>query len=141
MDHVEGSYRNVAAATVKPVIGGPRTWLAPHEFSLISFDNSGYRQPLPPALGDLPLHLDHDGYFSVNGSLDLTVSPPQTSLAPVSHCNESTFRPLITDITGFSGENSHTTPNPHSGYLDADTISKGTRARSERRSYHCREPG
>ena len=114
----------VAAALVTPVIGKASRPLALPEFSLISFDKSGYRQPLPPGLGDLPLYLDDDGYFSVNGSMDFRLVSPHTALTPVSHDNESTFCPLTTDIPGFSGENPDITPDPHVGHLNADTISK-----------------
>ncbi|PUU74668.1 hypothetical protein B9Z19DRAFT_1110520, partial [Tuber borchii] len=140
MDHVTQSYRSVAA-TVNPVIGGPSTPLALQEFSLISFDNSGYRQPLPPGLGDLPLYPDDDGYFSINGSLDSTDFSPQTTLASISHDNQSTFNPMITDILGFPAESPHVTPDPHSAHLNADTVCSGSRARSESRRYCCREPG
>ncbi|PUU80018.1 hypothetical protein B9Z19DRAFT_1192157 [Tuber borchii] len=139
MDHVKHR-KTVDAAPVEPAIGEPSTPLALYEFSLISFDQSGCRQPLPPGLGNLPLYLDHDGYFSVNGSLDLTVFSLHTTLARVSYYNESTFCFLVTDISSFSVENPHVTPNPNSDHLDTNTISR-TQARFERRSYHCSEPG
>ena len=107
-----------------PVIGKPSTPLALQEFSLISFDKFGYRQPLPPGLADLPLYLDDDGYFSVNGSLDFTHFSPHTALAPISDDSHFTIRRLITDVPDFSGENPHVTPAPHSGRLDADPISR-----------------
>ena len=106
------------------MIGAPSTPLALQEFSLISFDKSGNRQLLPPGLGDLPLYVDDDGYSSVTGSIEFTLLSPHTALAAVSHDNQSTFHPLITDIPGFSGENPQGTPDPNLGYLNVDTISR-----------------
>lgn len=114
--------RAIAAAPVKPVIGESSVPLAVCEFSLISFDKSGHRQPLPSGLGDLPLYPDDDGYFSVNGSLDFTLFSPHTALAPIGNHNHSTIRHLASDIPGFSGENPHVTSDPHSGHSNADTI-------------------
>ena len=119
------SYRTdtstVAAAPVKPLIGEVSIPLAHNEFSLVPFDGSGYPQPLPPTLGDLPLYPDDDGFFSVNGPLDLTAFS-RTPLAPVNQDNHSAICPLITDTPGFSCENSDITPGRHQCYLNDDAI-------------------
>ena len=94
--------------------------LAGIEFSLVSFDGSGYPQPLPPTLGDLPLYPDDDGFFSVNGPLDLSAFS-RTPLAPVNKDNHSAI-PLITDTPGFPCENSDITPDGHQCYLNDDAI-------------------
>lgn len=119
-------YTTVTAALVKPVIGGlcTSTPLALKEFSLVSWDKSGYRQPLPPELGDLPLHLDDDGYFSVNGTLDFTVLSLQTPIPPVSSDNQYTIHRLSSDLPGFSGENAHFTLDLDLRSLCDDTISR-----------------
>lgn len=131
------------------------------EFTLVTFDNFGYRQPLPQGLGNLPLYPDQDGIFSVNGPLDLTVSSSHETRAPVNCDNQSTICPLSTSIPGFSGQNLQVTPNRHLHHL-YDNISRlvpsttsrascysflselfcsGPQARSKKRSYLCREPG
>ena len=92
--------------------------LAGQEFTLVSFDKFGYPEPLPPILDVLPLYPDDDGFFSVNGPLDLTAFSPRTALAPVNHDNHSMIRPLISGIPGTPGENSHITPDHHQHYLN-----------------------
>jgi len=98
--------------------------LADQEFTLVSFDKFGYPEPLPPILGALPLYPDHDGFFSVNGPLDLTVFSPRTALASVGHNNHSMIRPLIGDLPGTPGKNSHITPDHYQHYLNDDVISR-----------------
>jgi len=114
----------VAAAPVKPLIGGVTTSLAGQEFSLVSFDKSGYPQPLPPGLGDLPLYSDDDGFFSVNGPLDVGVFSPHIKFAPVNHGNHSTIPSSITSITGITGECSHIAPDGHPCLSNDDAISR-----------------
>ena len=115
---------SVAAAPVKPVIGRASPPLADYELALVSFDEFGYPEPLPPILGALPLYPDNDGFFSVNGPLDLIVFFPRTALTPVNHDNHSTIRPLISDIPGTPGQNSHITPDHHEHYLNGKAISR-----------------
>jgi len=109
--------------------GKARDWrsdcaLADQEFTLVSFDKFGYSQPLPPILSALPLYQEDDGFFSVNGPLDLTVFSPRTALAPVGHDNHSMIRPLIGDIPGTDGENVHIAPDHHQHYLNDGVISR-----------------
>jgi len=94
------------------------------EFSLVSFDQSGFPLPLPPALGDLPLYLEEDGFFSVNGSLDLAVFYPRTVpvLAPVNHDNHSTISRFISEIPSFPGLSSRTNRDRHLRSVGDDTI-------------------
>ena len=73
----------MATAPVKPLIGGASAPPEGHELNLVSFDKPGYPQLLLQELGDLPLYLDNDGFFSVNGLLGFTVFSPRTELAPV----------------------------------------------------------
>ena len=93
----------VSATLVKPVIGRASTPLELHEFSQVSFDKFGYPQPLPPGLGGLQLYPDNDGFFSVNGPLDLTVLSPHAAPALVNTDSHFSILPLITGIPGFSG--------------------------------------
>ena len=76
----------------------------PYDFSLVSFDKFGNLDPLPAGLGDLPLYLNHDGFFSVNRPLDLTVPSP-TAVTSVNHDSHPAIQPLISNIPAFSGEN------------------------------------
>jgi len=92
------------------------------EFSLVSFDQSGFPLPLPPALGDLPLYPDDDGFFSVNGPLDLAVFYPPTVLAPVNHDNHSTISRFINEIPGFPGLSSVTKRDRHLCSVDDDVV-------------------
>ncbi|RPA91151.1 hypothetical protein L873DRAFT_1848401 [Choiromyces venosus 120613-1] len=52
---------------------------APHGFTLVCFDESGKLLDLPAGLGDLPLHPDQDGWYSVLGSWDGTTDIPETA--------------------------------------------------------------
>ena len=113
----------VAATLVKPVIGEASPPHTLPEFSLISFDKSGNREPLPPGLGNLPLYLEDEGYFSVNGALDFTLFSPHTALAPVSYDIQPTIHPMINNIPHFSCESQHIAPDRHPYYLNDDTIS------------------
>ena len=93
---------------------------APHEFSLVSSDKFGNPQPLPSGLGNLPLYLDHDGFFSVNGPLDLTVDSARTAVTLVNH---DAIQPLITNIAGFSDANPRVAPD-HYQYINDDGINR-----------------
>jgi len=95
---------------------------APHHFSLLSFDKFGNLEPLPAGLGDLPLYLDHDGFFSVNGPLDLTV-PSRTAVTLVDHDSHPAVRPLITNIPGFSREKPQIAPD-YCQPINDDAISR-----------------
>jgi len=130
-------HNTVAAAPVKPVIGGVSASLAGQEFTLVSFDKFGYPEPLPPILSALPLYQEDDGFFSVNGSLDLT---PRTALAPVNHNNYSMIRPLISDIPSTPGENSHIPPDHHQHYLNDDVISRFATPLPSRSTYYASLP-
>lgn len=125
----------VSATPVKPVIGRASTPLALYGFSQVSFDKFGHPQPLPPGLGDLPLYPDNDGFFSVNGPLDLTVFSPHAAPALVNTDNHSSILPLITSIPGFSGENPKIIPNNDSHYLDGNAIGRFVPSRLLHSSY------
>ena len=105
-----------------PEVGTGTALIAPPEFGLVSFDKFEYPQLLPSGLGDLPLYPDRDGFFSVNGSLDLPVFSSHESLTPADNDNYSTLHPLITDIPGFSGESPQRTPDCHSRDLNDQAI-------------------
>jgi len=113
----------VVAAPVRLAITQTRTLLVPHAFSLVSSDKFGNPLPLPTGLGNLPLYLDHDGFYSVNGPHDLTVNPPYAELAPANHDNHFMIYPLLTDSPGFSGENAEVIPD-HRQYRNDNAISR-----------------
>lgn len=52
-------------------------------------------QPLPPGLGNLPLYLNEDGFYSVNGPLDLRARPPCAGVTPANHDSDSTIGTMI----------------------------------------------
>ncbi|KAG0637819.1 hypothetical protein HOY80DRAFT_1023538 [Tuber brumale] len=108
--------------------GGTSSRLTTHELRLVSFDKFGKPQPTPAELGDLPLYLDEDGYYSVN------------AVAPADPGSNSTIQPLINDISGFSCGSLRISPSHPHHYLGNDTTSGGSRASSGRRSYFCGEP-
>ena len=116
---------NPVTGTAAPVgpITQTRTLPAPRGLSLVSSDKLGNPLPLPTGLGDLPLYLDHDGFYSVNGPLDLTVHSPCAALAPASHDNHLIIYPLITDSPGPSGENAEVMPG-HCQYTNDNAISR-----------------
>ncbi|KAG0637826.1 hypothetical protein HOY80DRAFT_970795, partial [Tuber brumale] len=88
------------------------TLLAPYEFRLVSFDESGKPRPLPPGLGNLPLFLDDDGFHSVNGPLNLTVLFPSVAIAPVNRGNSTAIHHPITSAIS-SGQPTHTEKGGH----------------------------
>jgi len=104
-------------------ISETETLPAPYEFTLVSSDKFGNPHPLPAGLGTLPLYPDHEGFFSVNGPLDLTVNSPRIAVALVNHDNHSAIQPLITNIPGFSGENPQVPPD-HYQYMNDDGINR-----------------
>ena len=91
---------------------------APREFSIVSFDQFGNQEPLPAGLSDLPLYHDHDGFFSVNGPLDLTV-PSRAAMTLVDHDSYT----VITNIPGISGENPQVGPD-HCQHMNDGAISR-----------------
>ena len=101
------------AAPAGLAIGETGALPAPRHFSLVSFDEFGNLEPLPTGLGNLPLYPDHDGFFSVNGPLDLTVLCG-TAVTPVNHG---------TNIPGFFGENTQVAPD-HCQYMNDNAISR-----------------
>jgi len=100
---------------------------APHHFSLVSFDKFGNLEPLPAGLGDLPLYLDYDGFFSVNGPLDLL---SRTALTSVDHDNHPGIQPLITNIPGFTRENPQVAPDHCQRMNDGGTSRSATSPRN-----------
>ena len=70
--------------------------LAQHEFRLVSFDMFGKPEPLPAGLGNLPLIPHDNGFYSVNGPLNLTVFSPRGAITPVNGGNHATIHPLVT---------------------------------------------
>jgi len=118
------------------VVGGVSASLAVREFTLVSFDKFGHLEPLPPILGALPLYPDHDGFYSVNGPLDLTIFSPRTALAPVNHM----IRPLTSDIPGTPDENSHITPDHYQHSLNDDFISRFATPPPSRSTYYASLP-
>lgn len=98
--------------------------LALPEFQLVSFGQCGYPQLLPPRLGCLPLYPDDDGFFSVNGSLGLTICSPRTPPAPTNHGNYDTIRAAITDLPGSSSESLHIAPDRLQCCLNDDNIGR-----------------
>ena len=122
-------FRNTFAAVVgvpvKPVTGGAPTPHAEHEFSLVSFDKFGLPLPIPPGLGDLPLYPDTHGFYSVNGSRELTGLSDRTVCAPPP-LDEDRFRmdELGVDIAKFSSENRNMACNLPSYNLNHDAISR-----------------
>ena len=117
---MQTSRPSVVATSIGHSTNGTNTTLAPPEFRLISFDKLGNRTPLPLGLGDLPLYLDDDGYFSVNGPLDLTVFSPHLSIVSINYDNHSSIYPFIADPPGFSGE--HTCVSPDRRQLNNDNF-------------------
>ncbi|CUS13999.1 unnamed protein product, partial [Tuber aestivum] len=114
------------------------------EISLVSFGEFGTPRPLPTGLGSQPLFPDDNGFFSVNGPLDLTTLTSGTAVAPPNRDGHSTIHPLITDLSSFSGQNPRATPSRRQSLnndLNDDVVPSGQRTRSERRSYLCHERG
>ncbi|KAG0637820.1 hypothetical protein HOY80DRAFT_1002307 [Tuber brumale] len=130
----------------------------------VSLDMSGKPQPLPAGLGNMPLYNDGDGFYSVNGPLNLTIlSCP--AVPPTSRDNRSTIRPSVGDLSSFPGENRRISPSRPQHCLNNDATSRfvtppnpysptplnihhslivlcsGSRTSFEGRSYLCGEPG
>jgi len=98
-----------------------------HHFNLVSFDKFGNLKPLPSGLGDQPLYLDHDGFFSVNGPLDLDFTAlARTAITPVDHDSHPAIQPLISNIPGFSGENPQVSPDHFQRMNDGATSRSAT---------------
>ena len=102
---------------------------APSQLELVSFDRFGNLQPLPAGLSSLPLYLDDDGFFSVNGLLDLTISSPVLAASPATGDNHLAIHPLIANILGFPDENQRVAPHDHQ-YLNNDTTRRFVTSRS-----------
>ena len=107
-----------AGAAIGPT-GAP---LAAQEFSLVSYDATGKPQPLPPTLGNLPLYPDKDGFFSINGPLDLSTSSPCPILAPVNNDNHAMIQPAITNIPHFDDDPLHEIQTRYQFCPNSDTI-------------------
>ncbi|KAG0133640.1 hypothetical protein HOY82DRAFT_625992 [Tuber indicum] len=127
-------------ASVKPVTSGVSTLLAPPEFRLVSFDKLGEPQPLPAALGDLPLYDDGNGFYSVNGPLNFTIIPPCAAVAPTNRYNP-TIHVSTVEISSLPGQSSRASPSHRQQCLTNDSISNSPVKGSKKRSYHCDEPG
>lgn len=108
---MQTSRPSVVATSIGHATNGTNTTLAPPEFRLISFDKLGNRTPLPLGLGDLPLYLDDDGYFSVNGPRDLAVFSSHPTIVPINHDNHSSIYPVVANPSGFSSENTRVSPD------------------------------
>ena len=103
-------------------IGPTGASLAAQEFSLVSYDATGKPQPLPPTLGNLPLYPDRDGFFSINGPLDLSASSPCLILAPVNNDNHAMIQPAITNIPHFDDDPLHEIQNRYQFRSNNDAI-------------------
>ncbi|KAG0637825.1 hypothetical protein HOY80DRAFT_1138017 [Tuber brumale] len=110
-------------------------------FELVSFDKFGKPQPLPAGLGDQPLYRADNGFYSVNGPLDLPVLPPCRTVVCVNYDDHSTIHPLTADISGHSDRNPLLPPSHRQQYLNDHVISSGLQTPIESRSYLCAEPG
>ncbi|KAG0637821.1 hypothetical protein HOY80DRAFT_1081872 [Tuber brumale] len=129
-----------APASVKPATSGSNTPFAPHEFRLVSFDKLGEPQPLPVGLGNLPLYYDGNGFYSVNGPLNLNAISPRIAIAPPNRDSPPTIRPLAADISGLPSQNPYVSPAHGQNGLNNDAINNGPVTSSNRRNYHCDEP-
>ena len=107
-----------AGAAIGPT-GAP---LAAQEFSLVSYDATGKPQPLPRRLGDLPLYPDRDGFFSINGPLDLSASSPCPIIAPVNNDNHAMIQPSIINIPHFDDGPLHELQNRYQFCTNSDAI-------------------
>ena len=104
----------MGAPPVRPVIAEASAPFGLPEFSLVAFDQSGHRQPIPPGLAELPLYPGNHGFYSVNGPLDLTGLSPRTVCYPLEKGDAPWNDGLDVDIVPFSGETRHTSPHQHS---------------------------
>jgi len=88
---------NIYRSAVKPHSRGETTLLAPPQvFSLVDNDEKGHPIKLHPGLGNLPLHPEQDGWYSVLGSWNGATDSPN----PANQASEAT------------PENNHTIPAP-----------------------------
>ncbi|CUS14000.1 unnamed protein product, partial [Tuber aestivum] len=117
-----------------------RTAPAPHQFELVSSDEFGAPHPLPRELGDLPLYPDEDGFYSVNGPLDLTILPSNVAVPPVDRGNHVTFHPL-TNQTQHLADQQHPHISPHHRQRSSSHLSGEPHTRPERRNHSCDQPG
>lgn len=92
-----------------------------HEFDLVSFDQSGYPQPIPPGLAELPLYPDNHGFYSVTGPLDLPGLSAHTGYYPRAKEDGCRRDGSDVEVAPFSSETRHTAPHRPSNYWNPDT--------------------
>lgn len=105
------TFATAASPPIKPVIAKANTPFTLHEFSLVSFDQSGYPQPIPPGLAELPLYPDNHGFYSVNGPLDLTGLAPRIVYYPLAKEDCSWKDGSDVDIAPLCSDTRHTPPH------------------------------
>ena len=114
------TFATIATPPGRPAIAKANTPFTLDEFSLVSFDQSGYPQPIPPGLAELPLYRDSHGFYSVNGPLDLTGLSPYTVYYPPAKEDGSWKDGSDVEMAPFSSDTRHTTPHYPSNYLNPD---------------------